>query len=217
MRVIIAGAGTIGGQLLADLTSGGWELVVIDTDGARCEELAERFDSLVLHGDASDPALLEKAQIGKADSLVAATGSDPVNTVIAMLAQRFGVERIVVKLGSNALRGALAEIGVTDVVAPTMAAAAMINATLQGVRRRDLELLAEGGLELEELQVGAPTEGHRVGDLEVPDGAMLVAVLHNDHATVARPDTELTEGDVVLVLAENEDAADTARRQVSGS
>lgn len=217
MRVIIAGAGTIGGQLLADLASGGWELVVIDTDGARCEELAEAHDALVLHGDASDPAMLEKGQVGQADGLVAATGSDPVNAVIAMLAHRFGVDRIVVKLTSNALRGALAEIGVTDVIAPTMAAAAMINAALQGVQRRDLELLAEGGLELEELQVGADVDGRRVADLDVPDGAMLVAVLHQDRASVARPDTELREGDVVLVLAEHDDAAEAARRRVRGA
>lgn len=218
MRVIIAGAGSVGGQLLADLTSaGGRELVVVDTDAARGEELADAYDALVITGDASDPDILEKAQIDRADALVAATGSDPVNTVIAMLAHRFQVDKIVVKLTSNALRGALEEIGVTDVVAPTMAAAAGISAALQGVSRRDLALLAEGGLQLVEVQAGKDTDGRRLGDLEVPEGAMLVAVLHDQEAALATSDTEVGEGDVILTIATGDQAADEARRRLSGS
>lgn len=217
MRVIIAGAGRVGGQLLADLTSaGGRELVVIDTDQARGEELADAYDALVITGDASDPDILEKAQIDRADALVAATGSDPINTVIAMLAHRFDVDKIVVKLTSNALRGALDEIGVTDVVAPTMAAAAGISAALQGVSRRDLALLAEGGLQLVEVQAGKDTDGRRLGDLEVPQGAMPVAVLHDHEAALATSDTEVTEGDVILTIAIGDEAADEARHQLGG-
>ncbi len=217
MRVIIAGAGSVGGQLLADLTSaGGRELVVIDTDQARGEELADAYDALVITGDASDPDILEKAQIDRADALVAATGSDPINTVIAMLAHRFDVDKIVVKLTSNALRGALDEIGVTDVVAPTMAAAAGISAALQGVSRRDLALLAEGGLQLVEVQAGKDTDGRRLGDLKVPQGAMPVAVLHDHEAALATSDTEVTEGDVILTIAIGDEAADEARHQLGG-
>lgn len=218
MRVIIAGAGSVGGQLLADLTSaGGRELVVVDTDEGRGEELADAYDALVITGDASDPHVLEKAQIDRADALVAATGSDPVNTVIAMLAHRFQVDKIVVKLTSNSLRGALEEIGVTDVVAPTMAAAAGISAALQGVSRRDLALLAEGGLQLVEVQAGKDADGRRLGDLEVPEGAMLVAVLHEQEAELATSDTEVAEGDIILTIATGDQAADEARRRVGGS
>lgn len=218
MRVIIAGAGSVGGQLLADLTAAGdRELAVVDTDKARCEELAETYDALVITGDASRPDILEKAQIEQADALVAATGSDPINTVIAMLAHRFEVDKIVVKLTSNALRGALDEIGVTDVVAPTMAAAAGISAALQGVSRRDLALLAEGGLQLAEVQVGADAEAQRLGDLEMPEGTMLVAVLHDHDAALATSDTQLAEGDVVLTIATSEQAADEARNVLGQS
>lgn len=218
MRVIIAGAGMVGGQLLADLTAaGGRELVVVDTDAARCDQLAETYDALVVNGDASDPDILEKAQIGQADALVAATGSDPVNTVIAMLAHRFEIDQIVVKLTSNALRGALDEIGVTDIVAPTVAAAAMIDAALQGVERSDLALLAEGGLQLAEVQVGKSSRQRRVGDLDLPEGAMLVAVLHGEEAQLATADTRLAEGDLILAIATTEQALEAARQRLTGS
>lgn len=217
MRVIIAGAGLVGGQVLADLTAaGGHELVVVDADADRCDQLAETYDALVVHGDASDPDILENAQIGRADALVATTGSDPVNTVIAMLAHRFGIDKIVVKLTSNALRGALDEIGVTDVVAPTMAAAGMINAALQGVERSDLALLAEGGLQLAEVRIGASFEDQRVDGLDLPTGAMLVAVLHGEQAALATGGTRLSEGDLVLAIATTEEALEATRQRLAG-
>lgn len=218
MRVIIAGAGQVDGQLLADLTAaGGRELVVVDADDARCDLLAETYDALVIHGDASDPDILDKAQIRRADALVATTGSDPVNTVIAMLAHRVGVGKIVVKLASNALRGALDEVGVTDVIAPTVAAAGMINAALQGVQRSDLAMLAEGGLQLAEVQVGAQLDGAAVGDVDVPEGARLVAVLHEQQAELATSDTPLAEGDLILAIATTEQAAQAVRQRLAGA
>lgn len=217
MRVLIAGAGLLGRQLVTDLTAtGGRELVVVERDEARCDELADAVDALIIHGDAADPEILQKAQIDRADALVAATGSDAVNTVIAMLAHRFGVDKIVVRLSSNALRGALDEIGVTDVVTPTMAAAAMIDTALQGIERRDLALLAEGGLELAEIQVGGEADGQAISEVGVPDGALVVAVLHSDTASLAKADTQLREGDVILVVAESEDVAEKTRRRLSG-
>lgn len=217
MRVLIAGAGLLGRQLVTDLTAtGGRELVVVERDEARCDELADAFDALIIHGDAADPEILQKAQIDRADALVAATGSDAVNAVIAMLAHRFGVDKIVVRLSSNALRGALDEIGVTDVVTPTMAAAAMIDTALQGIERRDLALLAEGGLQLAEIQVGGEADGQAISEVGVPDGALIVAVLHSDTASLAKADTQLREGDVILVVAESEDVAEKTRRRLSG-
>lgn len=214
MRIIIAGAGDIGRQLLSDLSgTGDNEIVVVDLDEQRCRGLAEQFDALVVHGDATDPDILDKAQIGQAAALVATTGSDAVNTVIAMLGHRFEVEKIVVKITTNALRGALEEVGVTDIVAPTMAAAAKINAALHGAEQRDLSLLARGGLRIAEIHVGARADGKRLGDIPMPEGSLLVGVIRGDTAMIAREDIDLEEGDLVYAVAEDEQSAEDARQR----
>lgn len=213
MRVIIAGAGAIGHQVLRDLARDrDNEIVVVDTDEDRCEELSEEFDALVVHGDASDPAILEQAQVGEADALVVTTGSDAINTVIATLGHLHEVGTIVVKIRTNALRAALEEVDVSAIVAPTMAAAARIHAALYGSERTDLSLLVQGGLRLTELRVGRDGEGTTVGELDVPDGAVLVAVVHGDDARVARADVELAEGDLLLALVETDDALERVNR-----
>lgn len=214
MRVIIAGAGDIGRQLLSDLTgSGDDEVVVVEDDEQRCADLADEFDALVICGDATDPDILDKAQIAQAQALVATTGSDPINTIVAMLAHRAGVERIIVKIKTNALRGALEEIGVDEIVAPTLAAAAHIRMALGGQQQTsDLSQLSQGGLQLAEHNVRRETEGRRVRDVAVPEGAILAAVLQGDRAKVPHDDLELHEGDVVLLVAEDSGALEEAQR-----
>lgn len=207
MRIIIAGASAIGRQLLDSLTQGrGHELVVIDTDEDRCEELAQEYDALVLHGDAANPQMLEKAQLAEADAVVAATPSDAINTIIAMLARRNEVPRIVVTITTDALRGALTEIG-TEIVAPTMAAVAQIEASLHGADQTHMGKLLQSGLHLAEMRVGDGADGTRLRDHKLPRATVAVAYLRDDDLNVALPDTELRRGDVVLALSDDEETA----------
>lgn len=212
MRVLIAGIGAVGRQLLTNLAQGDrHELVVVDTDESLCEHLAAEYDALVIHGDATDPEILEKAQIAQADALVASTSSDPINTVIAMLAHRQEVPRIVVTITTGAMRGALEEIGVSAIIAPTMAAAARIQSALHGSEETDLTDLWQAGMQLAEMPVGSEAAGTSLGDHDLPDGTLAIAVHRDDETFVARLDVELREGDVVLALAESEEAAQEVR------
>lgn len=218
MRVIIAGAGDLGLQVLRDLSEAGkHEIVIVEVDEQRAEEVAGEFDALVIGGDAANPDILQKAQIDAADALVAVTGTDAINTVIAMLGHRFHVEQIIVKLTSNSLRGALEEIGVTDIVAPTMAAASRIQASLHGGGGDRRYELIPGRLQIAEITVGRGGAATRIGDLDVPDGVLLVSVARGDDAGLARADTGLEEGDVIIAVAESDDALASFRARVDGS
>lgn len=217
MRIVIGGAGAVGRQVLQDLSeAGGHEIVVVESDEAVADDVAAEFDALVLHGDATDPHMLEKAQIRRADALLALTGSDPINTVIAMLGHRFDVERIVVRLLSNALRGALEEIGVSDIVAPTMAAAARVEAALHGATQAPLSEIIQGSLQIGEFTTGSDAAGQPLSDLRLPDAAMVIAIVRGSEASLARPDEQLEEGEVVVVIAETEKALDACRKALEG-
>jgi trk system potassium uptake protein len=209
VRVIIAGIGTMGEQLLDDLTRGsGYEVVAIEVDGEICERLADTYDALVIQGDAASPEVLDDAQVEGADAIIATTGSDPLNTIIAMLAHQQQVPRIVVKTDTNALRGALEEIGVTDIITPAIAAAGRAQAALHGSERANLTDLARGGLRLTELTVAKGHDGEAIADLDLPDGALAVAVLRDKTMTVAHRSFRLAQGDVLLVLADDDHVLD---------
>lgn len=204
MKVIIVGVGSVGRELAEQLErQKNNELVLIDSSEERCEELADKMDALVLHGDGTDPEILQKAQISEADALVAITGGDALNTVIAMLGHRYEVKNIIVRLKGVGLRSACQEIGVRKIIAPKIAAAAEILSTLYGPERVDFSILARQGLRLIEFGVGK-FEGDKLGEVELPDGAHIVAVLKDDEIQIPRSSIKLQTEDQLLILVENE-------------
>ncbi|MBZ0251994.1 MAG: NAD-binding protein [Candidatus Methylomirabilis sp.] len=216
MRIVIVGAGETGAEVASRLSQkGGNEVYVIDPDEARCEALSERLDALMLCGDGSHPEMLKKARIEEADALVATTKYDAINTVVAMLGKRFGVKKIVVKLNDTGLRPACHELGVTRVIAPKIAAAAEIMATLHGFERLDFSLAVLGGVRLVELEAKGAA-GKELSEVSFPNGALAAVVLRGERAIVPRGGTRLEEEDVLLVLAEDTAALEAARRALGG-
>lgn len=217
MRVIIVGGGDIGRELAKNLVHrGNDEIVIIEVDEKRCEQLAGELDALILHGDGTNPEMLQKARLTEADALVAATGSDALNTVIVMLGHRFGVEKIIVKLNEFGLRAACQEIGVSKIIAPKIAASAEILAALHGLDRLDFSLVVGGGLRLVELDAGG-AHGNMIADIKKPDNVVIVALIRDQQALLPLPHTKLMEGDVLLALIENEAALEKMKRQLAPS
>ena len=207
MRVIIVGIGDIGYELTRDLTRGGsHEVVLIDSNEARCKDLSEEFDAFVLEGDGTHPELLQKALVEESDALVASTDSDALNTVIAMLAKRFGVPTVVVKLKDLGLRPACQEMGVAQIITPNISAAAEISAALHGFGRPDLSLVTRGGLRFVELEVQG-LDATSLAELDVPDGVLVLTVVRGEEVLLARGKTQVQPGDLLLLLVENDDAS----------
>jgi trk system potassium uptake protein TrkA len=204
MRVIIVGMGQVGSQLARELSQRkAVELVLIDADPERCRTLAEELDALVLEGDGTDPELLKKADVKKADALVAATQSDALNTVVAMLGKQFSVETIIVKLDEIGLRTACQEIGVSHIISPKISAVTEIISVLYGYNVLDFSLLIKGGVRLGELRAGGMA-GRRIDEIEFPQGALVIAVFRDDQIVVPEGPTRIQEDDRLLIIAENE-------------
>ena len=206
MKVIIVGAGDIGVELAKILARReANQIVVIDEDVERCEAVSAELDALVLHGDGTHPELLSKAGIEDTEALVAVTGSDALNTVIAMLGHRAGVSKIIVKLNQVGLRAACQEIGVTDIIAPKIASAGRIVSVLYGLHRLDFSLATRGGLRVVDLPATA-VAGRTIAECAFPEDVLVMVVLRRGDTLLAHGSTPIKEGDTLLVLAEDDDA-----------
>jgi len=206
MRVIIVGMGHVGSQLARELSQRkAVELVLIDSDPEKCKALAEELDALVLEGDGTDPELLKKADVKKTDALVAATHSDALNTVVAMLGKQFSVDTLIVKLDEVGLRTACQEIGVSHIISPKISAVTEIISVLYGYNVLDFSMLIKGGVRLGELRAGEMV-GKRIEEIEFPQGVLVIAVFRDDKVVVPAGSTRVQEDDRLLIIAENEKA-----------
>jgi trk system potassium uptake protein TrkA len=211
VKVVIVGAGDIGMELARILTRReANKVVMVEEDEARSGAVAAELDALVLHGDGTHPDMLSKAGISDADALVAVTGSDAINTVIAMLGHRAGISKVVVKLNDLGLRAACQEIGVTDIIAPKIASAGRIVSVLYGFHRLDFSLAARGGLQLIDLPADA-LAGKTLAECAFPPDVLVVTIMRQGETLLARGPTKLKQGDTLLILVENEGALKRVR------
>jgi len=86
MKIIILGAGQVGGTLAENLANEQNDITVIDTDAARLRELQDRIDIKTVKGRGSYPQILHNAGADDADMLVAVTNSDETNMVACQVA-----------------------------------------------------------------------------------------------------------------------------------
>lgn len=87
MKIIILGAGQVGGTLAENLASEDNDITVVDTDSSRLRELQDRLDIRTIEGKASYPSVLDQAGAIDADMLIAVTNSDEVNMIACQVGQ----------------------------------------------------------------------------------------------------------------------------------
>ncbi|MEW6997519.1 Trk system potassium transporter TrkA [Colwelliaceae bacterium BS250] len=86
MKIIILGAGQVGGTLAENLVGEQNEITLVDTDGERLRELQDKMDLQVVTGNGSHPDVLAKAGAEDADMLIAVTSDDATNMIACQIA-----------------------------------------------------------------------------------------------------------------------------------
>ncbi|MBE02987.1 Trk system potassium transporter TrkA [Marinobacter lutaoensis] len=87
MKILILGAGQVGGTLAENLANEANDITVIDSDGARLRELQDRLDIRTVQGKASYPTILRAAGAPDADMVIAVTNSDETNMVACQVSK----------------------------------------------------------------------------------------------------------------------------------
>jgi trk system potassium uptake protein TrkA len=86
VKIIILGAGQVGGTLTEHLADEQNDVTVVDSSDSALRQLQERLDIRTVKGDASKPTTLADAGAQDADMLIAVTDSDEVNMLACAIA-----------------------------------------------------------------------------------------------------------------------------------
>ena len=203
MRVAIAGAGKVGRSIARELLSNGHEVLLIDQD----PEIARTSTvdgAEFLQADACEVSALEEAALSHCQVVVAATGDDKVNLVVALLAKtEYGVPRVVARVNHPKNEWLFDESWGVDVAVstPRMLSALVEEAVTVGDLVR-LFTFRKGEAELVELTLPATSTvvGRRVGDVVWPRDTALVAIVRGPRVIAPTPDDPLESGDELLFV-----------------
>ena len=86
MKIIILGAGQVGGSLALSLANENNDITVVDTNAAVMQDIQDRADLRTIVGEASHPSVLAQAGAKDADMIIALTNSDETNMVACQVA-----------------------------------------------------------------------------------------------------------------------------------
>jgi trk system potassium uptake protein len=221
MRVVIAGAGSVGRYMASQLHAAGHDVCVIEQEAAVAARHHADPDSPVrwYHGDACELESLAAVGCGTADVLAAATGDDEDNLVISLLAkQEFGVPRVLARVNNPDNEWMFNDMWGVDlsVSTPHLLTAMVEEAVTVGSLVRLLAF--EGGrTRLAEVRLAedSPAVGVELARLGLPRESTVVAVIRDGHVVVPHGDTVLRELDEVLVLVSG-DAEEAVRHRLVG-
>jgi trk system potassium uptake protein TrkA len=205
-RIVIFGGGNIGLFLAQQLEAArpGTSIKVVESNKERAETVAKAVGhTVVIHGDVLDPEILEEASVGAAEAVVAVTNDDETNILSGLLAKRQGCRRTMALVNKTTYNALVAPMGIDVVVNPR---AITVSNVLQHVRRGRIHAvhsLHEGFGELIEADAleTSPLVGKPLRDVNLPDGVLLGAVVHDGKVVSPRGNTVIKPGDRVILFA----------------
>lgn len=202
-RIMLLGGGRTAEILAEKLSSRGVQVVIVERNPARARTLAEHLDdTLVLEGDIADADLLEEADVGRYDMVVALTGEDDANILACLYAKSVGAGETVAVVHRLALLSLLGQAGIDVALSPRTATA---NGVLRFVRG-DVAAVAtflQGEAEVIELEIApnSPADGSLVKDLGLPKDVLIGAVVRDGKARIARGRSRLRGRDRIVAFA----------------
>ncbi|WP_336325927.1 Trk system potassium transporter TrkA [Halovenus sp. HT40] len=205
--VVIAGGTEIGYHTARLLEEQSAKPRLIEANEERARALAEDLpDTVVMQHDATDTDFLAREHVDESDVMIAAMKSDERNLLVAVLAKRLGVDRVIAVVDNTEYVTLFEEIGIDVAINPR-------DVTAEDITRFSFENVAENLAVLEndqaevlELQLEADSEmvGKTIRGLDADlDGRFVVGAITREGSLITpRGDTELRAGDKIVVFVE---------------
>ncbi|OYR63328.1 potassium transporter Trk [Halorubrum ezzemoulense] len=200
MYIIIVGAGDIGTPLIGIATGAGYEVVVIENDPEKADEIASKYDCMVLNADATVKETLVDAGSDRADAIITTTDQDATNVMVSLLAQELGIPDVVSVVHSPEHMNLFRQIGVNTMQNPQRLIAESL---FRSVDRPSIVDYMRVGEVAEVFEITVAEEAPIAGKTLVGDETLIVAIEREDADAPITPrgQTRIETGDLLTVYS----------------
>ena len=211
MRIIIVGGGNVGYYLVKTLMAEKHQIMLIDSNRARCERVENAFGGAlveVTHGDGTSADCLMDAGIYHAEALIAVTGQDQNNLVSCQLAKDyFGVKRTIARVKNPKNIRVFEQLGVDSVISSTARIAGSIDQELDWADVNSLLTRQATHVRVREALVaaGSPYSGKPLNEIGLPKGMIVVCIVRDGEAMIPDGNAVLQPDDNVVILGSEGD------------
>jgi trk system potassium uptake protein TrkA len=199
MRIVLIGASPLAVNSATELVAEGHQVVVIEKDKQRADELSLHLDCAFLHGDGSLPDLLREADPGHTDILMCLTNHDQTNIIAGLAAKSLGYGRVVIVIQEEDYEALCSELGLTETLIPLR----YISRQLTELTKRHPGPVPEEVIKHDAIirSVHIGTGGIGTEQLGLPKKSRVVAFYRGEALMFPEPDTVFDEDDELVILA----------------
>ena len=203
-NVIIMGGGKT--AVRAALTIPNYMSVkIIEKDAKRCErlnELLEKEEAMVIHGDGRDLGLLEEEGIKNTQAFVALTGNAETNILACLTAKKLGVRKTVAMVENLDYVSMAESLDIGTIINKKTIAASHIFQMMLDADVENLRSLMLVDAEVAEFTAaeGSKVTRKPVKDLGLPFGVTIGGLVRNGVGMLVNGNSQIEAGDSVMVF-----------------
>ena len=214
MKIVILGAGRIGGSLARNLSNSNYEVCIVDENKNKLSDLEDKLDIMTVEGHASQLSTLKKSGLDEETIIIAVTSNDEVNIVACQIAKKvFNVKKTICRFKDNSYFTQLGIFGdgVIDIpISPEDQITSYLKELIDHPGAGQIETFANGKVKL--VSVKAKKKGKLVGrELkgikdDMPDvDAFIAAIYRKGHPFIPSGDTVIKENDEIYFISSESD------------
>jgi trk system potassium uptake protein TrkA len=199
MRTVFVGAGKVSIATAKALIKKGYEVVIIETDKARIDELSEEMDCSFLQGDGSQPNILREVDPAQTDVLYCLTDSDQANVIASLVGRSLGFKRVVTSIGDQQFEGICHELGLKDTIIPSRTISRYLEDMVGGTENVELSTVIKDEARFFTL-IAKKEDAVAAKDLKLPADAKVICYYRDGKFSHADEETTFRVGDEVVIL-----------------
>lgn len=211
MRTVFIGAGKVSVETAKSLINKGHEVVIIETDKAKIDELSEEMDCSFLQGDGSQPKILREVNPGQTDFLFCFTDSDQNNVIASLVGRSLGFKRVVTSIGDPQFEGICRELGLKDTIIPSRTISRYLKDMVRGGENIELSTVIKDEARFFTF-IAHEKDAVPAKDLELPAGAKAVCYYRDGVFALADDETTFRKGDEIVIITHNKHMPELQKR-----
>jgi trk system potassium uptake protein TrkA len=211
MRIVFSGASPTAIAAARQLINQGHDIIVIEIDKQKIDELSEKLDCGFLHGDASKPAILSQVDPKQCEFLFCLTDNDQANIITSLLGRSMGFERVITGIEDDTYVPLCDELGLDDTIVPTRTMSQHLSNIVGGLDNIELSTLLRCHARFFSFTADKQDETDFI-DLDLPDMAKAIYYYREDAFHFVDGNDRIKKGDEVVILTHAKHLSDLSER-----
>lgn len=211
MRIVFSGASPITVMVAQTLIREGHEVIIIEVNKEKIDQLSEEMDASFLNGDAAKPAILSQVNPKSCDFLFCLTNSDQINIITSLLGRSTGFKRVITSIEDPDLEHLCRELGLVDTIIPARTISRHLENMVRGLDNIELSTLLKNDARFFSFRAGKG-DTTSASELGLPDDARVLFFYRENKFQFADKDTRFREGDEIIILTHSKNLPDLNKR-----